>query len=87
MRLKDEFLLREIAGSWVVVPIGERVVQMNSILSLNESGALLWEKLSAGAQPEDLVQCLTDTYEVTRGEAEIDVEKFVNILNEKGLLE
>ena len=45
MKLKDGFLLKEIAGSWVVVPVGEQVVDFQMMITLNETGAFLWEKL------------------------------------------
>lgn len=87
MQLIDGMLLREIAGSWVVVPVGERVVQMNSILSLSESGALLWKGLEKGSDKAGLVDLLLNEYEVSESEAEHDVEDFLAILREKALLQ
>ena len=45
MTLKKGFMLRSIAGTHVVIPLGERVVDFNGILTLNETGAFLWELL------------------------------------------
>lgn len=38
--IKNWFMLREIAGQSVVVPIGSEVVEFNGIMTLSESGAL-----------------------------------------------
>lgn len=40
MKIKKDFMLREIVGTWIVVPLGERVVDFNGMVTLNETGAL-----------------------------------------------
>lgn len=86
MRIVTGYLLREIAGIWVVIPVGERVVQLNGIISLSESGALLWKRLEKDAEKNDLVQLLTDEYDVSQANAITDVEIFLDLLKAKGLL-
>lgn len=88
MKIKQGFLLREIAGSYVVVPMGERVVEFNGLMSLSESGALLWKRLEDETTTEqDLVDLLTSNYEVTENTARTDVIEFLSHINGKGLLE
>lgn len=88
MKIKHGFLLREIAGSWVVVPVGERVVEFNGLMSLNESGALLWKKLEADSVDEqELVSILTSNYKVDENTARADVIEFLSLITEKGLIE
>lgn len=41
MKLKTGFMLREIAGQWIVVPLGQRTVEFNAIMNLSETGALI----------------------------------------------
>ena len=48
MKLKDGFVLREIAGSFMVVPVGKRTQEVPGVIALTESGALLWKKLEEG---------------------------------------
>jgi hypothetical protein len=86
MRIADGYLLREIAGSWVVVPLGARLVQLNGLISLNESGALLWKRLEKGADKNELIQLITEVYDVTRTEAAADVDEFLVMLEMKELL-
>ena len=48
MKLKKDFVMRRIANTCVVVPTGDTMVDFNGMLSLNETGAFLWERLEKG---------------------------------------
>lgn len=88
MKIKQGFLLREIAGSWVVVPLGERVVEFNGLLSLSESGALLWKRLEEEVMnEEELVKVLKENYEVEDTIAQFDVMEFLTNIKERGFIE
>lgn len=86
MKIKDGFMLREIAGSWIVVPIGQRVVEFNGLISLNESGAMLWRAMEQGQELDGLVASIRSEYEVDEATAKADVQEFISKMNEKGLL-
>lgn len=87
MKLKDGFVLREVAGSYMVVPVGKRTQDIPGVIALTETGALLWEKLTAGAEEPELVGALTDEYEVTEEQAAADVHAFVEKIREQELFE
>ena len=87
MKLKDGFVLRDIAGSFMVVPVGRRTQEIPGVIALTESGALLWKRLEQGADEEDLVAALLDEYEVSEEQAAADVNAFVARAREEGLLE
>ncbi|MCX8128931.1 MAG: PqqD family protein [Clostridia bacterium] len=87
MKIKEGFLLREIAGSWVVVPVGNRVVEFNGLLTLSESGALLWRLMEKGTEKDALVGLLLKEYDIDSTTAEADVEEFISLVSEKGLFE
>lgn len=88
MKIKEGFLLREIVGSFVVVPIGQRVIDFNGLMSLNESGALLWSRLEKGVGLiEDLVELLCENYLVEADRAKEDIETFIHKIAERGLME
>ena len=38
---KDGYLVREIADSYVVVPVGERVIDFKGIMTLNDTGLFI----------------------------------------------
>ncbi|MCG1024355.1 MULTISPECIES: PqqD family protein [unclassified Dehalobacter] len=87
MKIKDGFMLREVAGQWVVVPLGERVVEFNGIMTLSESGALLWKVLENEVAEEELTEAIIKEYDIDRETAEADVREFVNVLKEKSLIQ
>lgn len=86
MRLKDGFLLRKVAGEFIVVPSGDAMIDFKAMISLNETGATLWEALKEEKSESDLVQVLLGEYDVDRETAAEDVGEFVNLLKEKNLL-
>ncbi|MBO7149694.1 MAG: PqqD family protein [Clostridia bacterium] len=86
MKIKDGFILREVADSYVVVAIGEAVKSFNGVINLNETGALLWKTLQKGAEEKDLVDALLNEYDVERELAENDVKLFIKKLTEAGLI-
>lgn len=87
MKIKDGFMLRQIVDVWVVVPLGERVVDFNGMLKVSESGAFLWEKLAnSGATREELLADLLAAYEVDAETATRDMDEFLNSLQHAELL-
>ncbi len=87
MKIKDGFMLREIAGSWVVIPLGQRVVEFNGMMSLNESGVLIWNMLEKGAEMDELVEAMLSEYNVDEATARADIEEIVELIKARGLLE
>ena len=87
MKIKTGFLLREVAGSYIVVATGALTKEFNGIIKLNETGSLLWKKLSEGSDVDGLVSALTEEYDVSMEDAKADAEGFVSMLAEAGILE
>ena len=87
MKLKENFVLRQVLNSWVVLPLGAATVDFNGILNLNNSGALLWQLLEQGADREALADALTERYDVSRIQALADVDEFYATLVSAGCAE
>ncbi len=77
MKRNPDFLLRDVAGSLVVVPIGEAIDTFAGMITLNPTGAYLWELLETEQTVESLTEALIARYEVERELAQKDVERFV----------
>ena len=86
MKLNPDFVMRQVAGTWVVIPFGEAAGRLNGMVNLNETGALLWQALEAGAQESDLVDRLLAEYAVSREIAAADVAAFLQTLRQAGCL-
>jgi hypothetical protein len=87
MKIKNGFMLREIAGQWVIVPLGTRVVEFNSIMTLTESGAILWRLLEKGTEEEEMVKALLQEYDIDEATARKDIKLFVENILTKNLCE
>lgn len=87
MKIKEGFLVRQVGDNHVVVPVGAQAVDFRCIITLNEVGAFLWEKLGADNTVAGLVEALLAEYDVTADVATADVERFVAALREKNLLD
>ena len=87
MKIKNNFLLRNVADSYVVVPVGKMSLDFNGIITLNETGAFLFELLQKGCEREDLIAKLLDEYEVSAEKASADVDKFLEKVKESDVLE
>lgn len=87
MRIKEGYMLREAAGETVVVPFGEEALNFQGIISLNETGALLWKELEQGCEKKELVQALLDEYEVDAETAEKDVNEFLKLAGDARLID
>lgn len=86
MKLKNGYILREVAGSTVVVPLDPTSTFCN-MLRLNETGKFLWEKLAADVAEDELVSALVAEYEIDCDTARRDIETFLNSLREFKALE
>ncbi len=88
MRIKEGFIVREIAGSFVVVPVGQNLVDFSSMITLNETGAFLWNCLAEDTTEEEMCEKLLSEYDgIEKDEALSDINEFINILKEKNILE
>lgn len=87
MKVKNNLLLRQVADTWVVMPMAEAVISLNAMLTLNEAGAHLWRTLEKGCSREELVNAFTGEYIVSRQQAEEDVDAFLCKLRRIGCLE
>lgn len=80
MKQSPEFLLRDVADSVVLVPVGAATERFPGMITLNETGKLLWEALETEQTLETLTAKLLEEYDVTQELARSDVEAFLNKL-------
>lgn len=85
MKLKDGFLLRQVAGQTVVLPVSGDL-NLNMMITLNDTGAFLWERLQSEIDEVALVAALLEEYDVDEATAKNSVAAFVKKLNDNGFL-
>jgi len=79
------YILRKIAGKYVLVSVGEAIADFRGVVTLNDS-AKVWSTLQEGAAKEDLVAALKEAFFVTEEQAKEDVERSLEILLERGMI-
>lgn len=87
MKVREDLILREVAGESILIPVGEIALDIKGMFTLTESGTLLYRKLTEDCTKEDLVQALLDEYEVDQEKASEDVDAFLEQLEKTGVLQ
>lgn len=87
MKIKEGFMIKEIAGVWVVVPVGAKTIEFVSISSLTETGALIWNMLEKGATKEQIIQTILSEYNVDEETARRDFDTFIAKAADKGFID
>lgn len=77
MKRNPDYLLRSVAQSKVVVPVGKAAEIFPGMVNLNETGAFLWELLETEQTVDTLAASLQKEYGITNERAVEDVENFL----------
>ncbi len=80
MKVSNEFVLREIAGDFVIIPTGKVVLSFNGLITVNSVGVDIWNMLQEEVSFEEIVKGLLEEYEVEESVVREDVKEFLNIL-------
>ena len=86
MQIKKEFVLREIAGEYIIIPTGSTALEFNGLITVNEVGVLLWKMLQDEVSMEQLVQGVLAEYDVEEAVAREDIQEFLDDLIKGGIL-
>ena len=87
MKIKDGFVVRDLAGQSIVVALGEASKTFNGMIKLNDTGRLIWDMLADGKSKEEIVDKFISEYEVERAVADRDVSAFIETLQGADILE
>ena len=87
MKIKSDYVMREVAGTYVVVPTGKACTDFSGMISLNETGAFLWKQLTEEKSERELELVLLREYDTDEATANAGITDFLKKLREAGLLE
>lgn len=87
MKIKGEFVLREIAGDFILVPVGQTALNINGMITLDPVAALIWKGLESEQDPPAILNEILDRFEVTEEIARKDLDDFIKQLESLNLLE
>lgn len=86
MKINGEFIIREVVGEYILVPVGETALRFNGIISLNQVSAFIWNGLQEGKEEAELLEGILSEFEVSRQEAQEDLQDFLHLLRENKLI-
>ena len=89
MKLKDNLILREVAGQYVIVPIGKRVQEIKSIVYITANASYLWNYMKEREfEKDDLVKVAMEHFTAVKEETvREDIEKFLKVLEDHNILD
>lgn len=87
MKIASDFVLRQVGESFIAVPVGVRTKDVQGLVALSETGALIWGLLESGSTEDNLVDAICDQFEIERDVAKEDVHSFLRELSSRGWLE
>jgi hypothetical protein len=87
MKIKYNFVVREVADKMVAIAVEDNPDCFNGMLTLNDSGAFIFKLLQSGADMKTLIAEFLKEYDATREQAEKTITNFVDKLREVNLIE
>lgn len=87
MKIKQGFVMRDVAGQAVAIATGEASKSFHGMVKLNDTGAVIWNGIEKGLDEAEIAEQLTASYDVEVGQALKDVESFIARMRDAGLVE
>ncbi|MBP3560157.1 MAG: PqqD family protein [Clostridia bacterium] len=80
MKLNENYILKNIAGTAVVVPVGDAVNDIKGMITLNGPAEIIWKGLQNGKNIESIVEEIKSEYDASEDVIKNDVDAFLNKL-------
>lgn len=87
MRIKEDLMLRNINEDWIVIPMGERLLEFNGMIKLNHSGSFIWKLLEMEKSKEEIIAAMLEEYDIDEETASREYDTFLKALIEANILE
>lgn len=87
MRIKDGFVMRDVAGQAVAVATGEASKSFHGMIKLNSTGSKIWRGIEAGDNEATIADNLANEYGIDPEQALADVKAFIARMREIGIME
>ena len=87
MKIKDGFILKDVAGSKIVIATGEARLSFNGVITFNSVGAEIFNLLDGTNSPEEIVEKIASDYKVDVQIVKRDFDALVEKLKKHNLLD
>jgi hypothetical protein len=72
---------RKTGNEYVLVPVANNIADMNSVYTLNETGAFIWEQINGKINMGEIIAAVIAEYDIDEETASKDVLEFVENMN------
>jgi hypothetical protein len=69
---------RKTGNEYVLVPVTDNIADMDSVYTLNETGAFIWEQINGKKSVEEIIKAMTEEYDIDNYTATEDVLQFIS---------
>jgi hypothetical protein len=73
---------RKTGNEYVLVPVANNIADMNSVYTLNETGAFIWEQIDGKRTVSEIIASITTEYDIDKDSASKDVFDFIGNMKE-----
>lgn len=87
MKLNSEYVLRNFADKYIAVTVNDSADKNNAFITLNSSGAFVWELLQNEISYDEVIKKMTEKYDIDEAVAKADFDDFLAIAKGAGILD
>jgi len=86
MRIKEGFVLRQVAEQYVVIATGEASKDFHGMVKLNQVGADIWQGLIDGKTQDEIVTDIAGKYDADKAKVAADVSMMIDKMEQAGFI-
>ena len=87
MKARPGFVLRSIVDELFLMPTGDNIGVFKGALLLNETAALVWQKLQTSVSRDNLLRAILDEFDVEEPVAAADLDALLERLRAYDVIE
>lgn len=87
MKIKKGFMLRNVGDKNIVVAVGKASLELNGLITLNETGAFIWKMLQQGCEYDDILKGILNEFDTNEETARVGIDAFLEEVKAANLLE
>lgn len=86
MKINGTFVMREVAGEILLVPVEKTAQKLNGMITLNSVSAVIWKSLEQQEDYDTILGRILEHFDVSYETAKQDLDEFLAQMREAGLL-
>ena len=77
MKQSPNFIVSDVAGKHLLMPMGRAVLSLDGMIALNDMGLTIWKLLAKDTSYEDLLKQILSEFDIDEKTADLDVKAFL----------